>query len=33
VQHSLTSASEWMGAIVDQLFPAPIRYRLAWHDL
>jgi hypothetical protein len=21
-----------MGAVVEQLLPAPIRYRLAWHD-
>ena len=31
VQHSLSS-SEYMSAVVEQLFPAPLRYRLAWHD-
>lgn len=31
VQHSLSS-SEWMGAVVDQLLPPPLRFRLAWHD-
>lgn len=32
VQHKLTAASEYMGAVVDQLLPPPLRYRLAWHD-
>ena len=31
VQHTLSS-SEYMGAVVDQLLPPPLRYRLAWHD-
>ena len=26
------SSSEYMGAIIDQLLPPPLRYRLAWHD-
>ena len=31
VQHTLSS-SEYMAAVVEQLLPPPLRYRLAWHD-